>query len=408
MKLIGPRLDRWIEAITEERAVVFAKRLAGNDTLLTGAHQAGPYLSKAFLFAVLPELEQPGEKNPRVVLPARIESHGDQRKAKAIWYNGKLHGGTRNEVRLTGFGGAESPLLEPENTGALSLFAFTRTSEGPSCSIWLCATLEEEERLDAYVGTVDPGRGVVWKPWAGSIDHRLQTKTACELESSQIPEDWIASFPSGEEVVAKTLQLLSGTNLDPDKRILRRRDCEFAVFRSVEQAITLPRIKEGFQTMDAFVKEAQTLLQRRKSRSGRSLELHVKAILDEEGLKAGRDFEYNVESDKGRRPDFLFPSQRAYRDSAFPPDRLAMLATKTTCRDRWRQVLNEAERIPTKHLLTLQEGITERQFEEMTKSGIQLVVPKPLHKKFKETIRTKICSIRDFIESRSPTKVRSS
>lgn len=396
-------LDRWIEAITEERAVVFAKRLAGNDTLLTRAHQAGPYLPKAVLFAVLPELDRPDTKNPRVELLARIESHGDQQEVNAIWYNEKLRGGTRNEARLTGFGGAKSPLLDPENTGALALFAFTRTPDGPSCSIWVCATLEEEERLEAYVGTVDPGRGAVWKPWSGSIDHRLPKKAACELSPSELPKEWIDSFPSGAEVIAKTLQLLPGEVLGPDKRLLRRRDCEFAVFRSIEQAITLPRIREGFDTMEAFIAEAQTLLQRRKSRSGRSLELHVKAILGEEGLKAGRDFEYNVESDKGRRPDFLFPSQRAYRDAAFPPDRLAMLATKTTCRDRWRQVLNEADRIPTKHLLTLQEGVTERQFEEMTKGGIQLVVPAPLHKKFLAPIRPHLCSVSDFIALRAST-----
>lgn len=402
MNVVGPRLDRWIEAITEQRAVVFAKRLAGNDTLLTKANQAGPYLPKPLLFAALPELDRPDTKNPRVKLPARIESHGDQRQINAIWYNEKLRGGTRNEARMTGFGGATSPLLDPENTGALTLFAFTRTPDGPFCSIWVCETLEEEERLEAYVGTVDPGRGVVWEPWSGSIDHQLPKRAACELSPSEIPTEWIDSFPSGAEVIAKTLQLLPGVALDPDKRLLQRRDCEFAVFRSIEQAITLPRIREGFDTMEAFVDEAQTLLQRRKSRSGRSLELHVKAILAEEGLEAGRDFEYNVESDKGRRPDFLFPSQTAYRNPAFPTGRLAMLATKTTCRDRWRQVLNEAERISTKHLLTLQEGITERQFAEMTKSGIRLVVPAPLHRKFLAPIRPHLSTVRDFIASRAP------
>ena len=391
-------LDRWIEAITEDRAVVFAKRLAGNDTLLTRAHQAGPYLPKTFLFAVLPELDRPETKNPRVKLLARIESHGDQRQVKATWYNEKLRGKTRDEARLTRFGGSKSPLLNPENTGALTLFAFSRTPDGPLCSIWVCETLEEEERLEAYVGTVDPGRGVVWEPSSGSIDHRLQRKAVCELAPSEIPEEWIASFPSGAEVIEKTLQLLPGAAFNPDKRLLQRRDCEFAVFRSIEQAITLPRIREGFDTMKAFVDEAQTLLQRRKSRSGRSLELHVKAILGEEGLEAGRDFEYNVESDKGRRPDFLFPSQRAYRDAAFPPDRLAMLATKTTCRDRWRQVLNEADRIPTKHLLTLQEGVTERQFEEMTKGGIKLVVPAPLHKHFLAPIRPHLLNVGQFLD----------
>ena len=42
-----------------------------------------------------------------------------------------------------------------------------------------------------------------------------------------------------------------------------------------------------------------------------------------------------------------------------------MLAVKTTAKDRWRQVLVEAERVETKHLLTLQEGISEIQYAQI-------------------------------------------
>jgi EcoRII C terminal len=48
-----------------------------------------------------------------------------------------------------------------------------------------------------------------------------------------------------------------------------------------------------------------------------------------------------------------------------------MLAAKTTCKDRWGQVINEAHQIKEKHLLTLQEGISENQFAEMREEGIQ-------------------------------------
>ena len=69
------------------------------------------------------------------------------------------------------------------------------------------------------------------------------------------------------------------------------------------------------------------------------------------------------------------PPKADYQDPGFPATRLRMLAVKTTCKDRWRQVLNEAARIPAKHLLTLQEGVSENQFREMTESGVRLVVP---------------------------------
>ena len=58
-----------------------------------------------------------------------------------------------------------------------------------------------------------------------------------------------------------------------------------------------------------------------------------------------------------------------------------MLAAKTTCKDRWRQILNEAARIDVKHLLTVQEGVSSPQFREMKEEGVRLVVPKTLHKR---------------------------
>jgi hypothetical protein len=74
-----------------------------------------------------------------------------------------------------------------------------------------------------------------------------------------------------------------------------------------------------------------------------------------------------------------------------------MLATKTTCKDRWRQVLNEAARIGEKHLLTLQEGVSEPQFREMTQEGIRLVVPSGLHAKYPESVQPKIVSLEQFV-----------
>ena len=69
----------------------------------------------------------------------------------------------------------------------------------------------------------------------------------------------------------------------------------------------------------------------------------------------------------------------------------------TTCKDRWRQILNEASRIETKHLLTLQEGISENQFREMSEAGVQLVVPLPLVGKYPESVQPYLQSLESFI-----------
>ena len=76
---------------------------------------------------------------------------------------------------------------------------------------------------------------------------------------------------------------------------------------------------------------------------------------------------------------------------------LRMLAVKTTCRDRWRQVLNEADRIGTKHLLTLQEGVSANQFREMTDAGVRLVVLEPLVTKYPKSVQPHLQTLESFI-----------
>ena len=105
------------------------------------------------------------------------------------------------------------------------------------------------------------------------------------------------------------------------------------------------------------------------------------------------DFSYQAESDTGQKPDFIFPSQVAYRNSAFPSSALRMLAVKTTCKDRWRQILDEAARIPLKHLLTLQRGVSLPQLRQMTASGVVLVVPAPLHRDYPPEVRGELVSL---------------
>ncbi|MEW1921891.1 type II restriction endonuclease [Pseudarthrobacter oxydans] len=52
-----------------------------------------------------------------------------------------------------------------------------------------------------------------------------------------------------------------------------------------------------------------------------------------------------------------------------------MLGAKTRRKDRSRQVPNEADRIPAKHLLTLQSATSEYQTAETQVEQLQLVIP---------------------------------
>lgn len=380
----------------------YIKRLSGNDTLANGSHQAGPYFPREVLFSLFPPLARQEIKNPDVHFDLYLDSHADHRRVRAIWYNNKFHGnakGGRNETRLTGFGGGASALLDPESTGALTIFAFKApsSSEQAVCHVWVCRHETDEEIVEERVGPVEPGRWMMWPPRQTHLFNQTPHRASCWLPSHEIPAPWLTRFPSSREIIRKAVELRPDSALDPDHRLLRRRECEYEIFLSVEEAIELPFITAGFRNVDSFVSRAQTILQRRKARSGRSLELHAREIFIEERLIEGTDFAHQPESEPGKRPDFLFPSAEAYHDPTFPRERLRMLAVKTTCRDRWRQILNEADRIPAKHLLTLQEGVSENQFREMTGAGVQLVVPAGLTDKFPKSVQPHLQTLESFI-----------
>ena len=74
-----------------------------------------------------------------------------------------------------------------------------------------------------------------------------------------------------------------------------------------------------------------------------------------------------------------------------------MLGAKSTCKDRWRQVLAEAEKISRKHLLTLEPGISEPQTHQMEASSLQLVVPQPVQGSYTDAQQGWLWSVADFI-----------
>ena len=89
---------------------------------------------------------------------------------------------------------------------------------------------------------------------------------------------------------------------------------------------------------------------------GLSLEHHLEAIFRAYEIA----FVRGVVTENNQRPDFLFPNDEAYRNAPETGHAcLTMLGAKSTCKDRWRQVLDEAAKIPRKHLLTLEPGISE-------------------------------------------------
>ncbi len=184
----------------------------------------------------------------------------------------------------------------------------------------------------------------------------------------------------------------------PDEALVLWMEREEQLFRRLERRIVAERIMEGFVAgdvvdVDGFLGFSLSVQNRRKSRAGAALENHMAAILDVHGISYAR----GVETENRNRPDFLFPSQDAYRDETYPSERLTMLGAKSTLKDRWRQVLSEAVRIERKHLLTLAPGISENQTDEMRAKLLQLVVPRRLHETYRPAQQAWLMDIAGFL-----------
>jgi len=202
-------------------------------------------------------------------------------------------------------------------------------------------------------------------------------------------------FPTTDEFSAFAREEV-GSPADPseDQLLLAWIEREEELFRALEEYIVREKLAAGFADVDEFISFSLSVQNRRKSRMGYALENHLKAIFDRHGIR----YAYNPVTENRSRPDFLFPGITEYDDEDFPADRLYMLAAKSTCKDRWRQVLSEADRVEPKHLCTLEPGISENQTEEMRSSRVRLVVPAPIHDTYAVTQREWLLSLESFLE----------
>jgi len=182
---------------------------------------------------------------------------------------------------------------------------------------------------------------------------------------------------------------------DPDAALLTWIDHEEMLFRTLERHIVEQKLNQGFSNdVDAFIKYSLSVLNRRKSRMGHALEHHLNYIFENHQLS----FSKQVITEQGSRPDYLFPGIDQYCDQAFPSSLLTMLGVKSTCKERWNQVLAEANRIDSKHLLTLEPGISLKQTSKMQEKLLQLVLPKSLHETYIPEQRDWLMNLGQFIE----------
>ncbi len=126
---------------------------------------------------------------------------------------------------------------------------------------------------------------------------------------------------------------------------------------------------------------------------GHALEHHLAEIFDINEVRYSRQ----KVTERRNKPDFLFPGINEYKSGSYA-GRLTMLAAKSSCKDRWRQILPEADKIPDKHLCTLDQAMSGDQMQQMKCQSVTLVMPRRLLLTYDEAQRNAVMSMQEFIE----------
>jgi hypothetical protein len=170
---------------------------------------------------------------------------------------------------------------------------------------------------------------------------------------------------------------------------------EEILFRTLEKHMIGERLSDGFDgDVDGFISFSFSVQNRRKSRAGLVFENHLETLFQGNGIKYSR----TPITENKAKPDFLFPGKAEYHDLNFDVLNLTMLGVKSSCKDRWRQVLVEADRIEKKHLLTLEAGISKNQTDEMEAKSLQLVIPERLHNLYSTEQKEWLINLSEFAE----------
>ncbi|MCM1124687.1 MAG: type II restriction endonuclease [Eubacterium sp.] len=364
----------------------FCKFLSANDTGVTGGHQSGILISKSAVEMMFSRRELGQEVIPKKTV--KIKWQDDFETESCFTYYE-----SKNELRITRFGRG-FPFLQPEQTG--SLFVLTKQTDIDYRGFFLETDGEIEEFLETF--------GISPTETNSLIDvQKVSAVTQEELAVQEFINGLHVDFPTSDVMSAaaraieqKVYDHAEYICSNPDEKIISWTNMEYTLFRALEYARYGEIITKGFQSVDEFIRVANVVLNRRKSRAGKSFEHHLAAIFD------GNCIEYSAQAvtEGNKKPDFLFPSQEAYHDYGLSTDYIVSLAAKTTCKDRWRQVLSEADRLRDrpKYLCTLQQGISKAQLDEMWEQNVILVVPKPYIATYPKDRRNRIWTLAQFVQ----------
>ncbi|MGH1366491.1 MAG: type II restriction endonuclease [Calditrichia bacterium] len=364
----------------------FCKFISANDAGKTGGHQAGFYIPKdAFQLA----FDAPGLKGGNKEKFVKILwQHSFNTESRFVYYGKK----TRNEYRLTRFGKG-FPFFADEYVGALLVIIQNSNTN------YRAFVFSKEESIETIYSSLnlsvtDNNVLVPLKGKAGYED-KLNECFLSYIDGLQVDFPPTLDLAQKARECYRQVHRISDAQVrgDSDKYILGWLKSEYRLFKTIENQRYEHLVKKPLGSVDILVKVSNSILNRRKSRAGKSLEHHLAAMFKINSLR----FEAQAVTEGKKNPDFLFPNAEAYHNPNFNKSKLVFLASKTTCKDRWRQILNEADKLQTKYLFTLQQGISRYQLREMYSSGVRLVVPRAYLKSYPKEYHNDLSTLGSFI-----------
>lgn len=330
------------------------------------------------------------------------------------WYDARERHPTRSEHRLYF---PSTPVSERTSEG--DLLVIGRRPDGAALVVVAEGGSTIANQVRWLFGATDgsDGRYVVREDLATERD-RVAFASRSILESIGIAVDApevnyleeilarFRGFPTTREFSEYARSTLPAVDVraDSDQALIAWMEREELLFRSLERHLIASRLEQGFNgDVDGFIAFSLSVQNRRKSRVGYALENHLEFMFRSVGVR----FVRTAATENKAKPDFLFPGIHEYHDPSFEATNLTMLGVKSSCKDRWRQVLSEADRIEKKHLLTLETAISANQTDEMRAKDLQLVLPRQLHETYNASQRAWLMDVTSFVSMVRDRQTRS-
>ena len=378
-------LDMSIQSVKSAKTS-FCRFITGNDTGITGSHQAGFYVPKNAAPLLFGEECKRGENRDKLV---KIKWQNDfETNSRFIYYGQK----TRNEYRITRFG-PDFEFLTDKYVGSLLVIAEQAED------YYEAFVLETDDEIETFLSyfNLSPEQTNQLIDVVNAPSDDIAMQMAINMIIAQMQD-----FPQTQEMGIRAREIFNNIHRVTDKDIcqsldkylLSWYDTELELFRNLEEKIYKPIYTQPFADCQSLIDFSNKILNRRKSRAGKSLEHHLSAIFKAEQLI----FEEQAVTENNKKPDFLFPNSECYHNFEFPAEDLTVLGAKTTCKDRWRQVINEADRVDEKYLFTLQQGISRNQLKEMTDEKVNIVVPEKYVSAFPKEYQSSIRNLQEFVQ----------